>query len=129
MSNELVVASEVLPVVTSVEVTVLADNFVEVETREHEDSDQDNSSFYFKCKCCQVVAMATNGSIFVKDPAIPAAEYKSVFINYLYCWKCDTLENMELKVCESEVIILNLPMPPDGSETVFNKRIRNNIFS
>ena len=104
-------------------------NFVEVETRETADADPADSTFCFKCVECHSVALATNGSMVLRDPMEPMSDQKQYFVDYLYCWKCKILENMKDKEFNKQVVIISATQPPKDAKNEFTRKIIEDIFS
>jgi len=104
-------------------------NFIEVETKETVDADPAESKFHYACVKCSSVALATNGSMVLRPPMEPMADQKQYFVDYLYCGKCDILENAKDMEFNKQVCIRDPEQPSEEARRKFTKRIIDDIFS
>lgn len=90
---------------------------------------EEPSIFYFQCTSCYGTALATNGTQLLKDPMDPMGDIKKYDVDYLFCPKCDVLENMKGKTFKNLVFVQKVDSDTPENKAFMAKKIRQDIFS
>jgi hypothetical protein len=107
-------------------------NFVEVEVRPQEpeegDYNPEESTFYFKCNKCHLPAQATNGHLILTDPKDPMGDPKGFEVDYLFCHRCDILEDMKDVEFNTQIFYVESKEAAPADKSMFTRKIRDKLF-